>query len=469
MEHDHSPASKRVRPAASRLLGEVDAWALLPTVLHNDFKSVVLGARRAQTQRGKPIELSSERLAELDKALRGQPSDAEPPPGNFEKVSSLPALRSLAARLYVKEQFVGRDVSGAAVGRYYDGRSAEYDAHNSVAQERLTRRLLELAGWTAATAYQATNFPPPRMLLDLGSGTGLSSLTARSLLHATVVGVDVSVGMLSGRGNERDDDACAADIGAEQLPFRSHGFDAIISVSALQYLCHAIPASGLTGYNRLSRLFSEIYRTVAGGCNGVFCAQFHPAKPQDAELILQAAVASGWCAQRSTLIVDQTHHTNAQRWYIVCRRALPQCTKRQPCQCLMYSSSLGIRVQCALQIRAVESTTSGSAFADHLQWLARAHVKYARGLIRRLAYVEKEELDCGRELESCQSAVHNSCGHQRAKRRRKSSKLQGVVLCPGERELALHLRAKFGDAVTLDELTARQAEVLGELHTCSDI
>ena len=36
------------------------------------------------------------------------------------------------------------------------------------------------------------------------------------------------------------------------------------------------------------------------------------------QLLLEAAAATGW--GRSSLVVDQTHHTDGRRWYVVCRK-----------------------------------------------------------------------------------------------------------------------------------------------------
>jgi ubiquinone/menaquinone biosynthesis C-methylase UbiE len=122
-------------------------------------------------------------------------------------VESLVQLRGLAERLHVEEQQSVHD--GAEVAAYYDGRSAGYDQHNRSSQLVLAQRALELAGWLQPGTDRA------RLVLDIGSGTGLSSEAVRSLTaqhdcsRAGVVGCDVSLGMLAERGRERDEGACS--------------------------------------------------------------------------------------------------------------------------------------------------------------------------------------------------------------------------------------------------------------------
>ena len=224
--------------------------------------------------------------------------------------------------------------------------------------------MLELAGWFQPATTVQTQV---RLLLDVGSGTGLSSAAARSLIaqhgsgsQVAVVGCDASLGMLAERrGKDRDEGACAADIGSGRLPFRGSCFDGAFSVSAIHYLCHDLPKLGITGRQRAEHLFREVLRVLSSDSSNsvgrvVFCAQFFPEEPAHARLLLEAALAAGWGEHRSALVVDQTHHTEGQRWYIVCRRGCQQdaqSAERQRstehcgcrCCCQMYSAGLGVQ------------------------------------------------------------------------------------------------------------------------------
>ena len=220
--------ARPVRAVSEPLLADTTVWASLGTDLHNDFRTCVIGARRQQTGRGRRIELPPARLAALDEGLRqaAKLQGGPPPASGMVLVESLPQLQELAGRLYVQEQRTESD--GAAMGAYYDVRSSGYDQHNGSASERLTQRVLELAaGAGAAWARPVVEGGGSCLLLDLGSGTGLSSVAARSCMTShgcarpAVVGCDVSLGMLGERGYSRDEGACAADAGSGRLPFRS--------------------------------------------------------------------------------------------------------------------------------------------------------------------------------------------------------------------------------------------------------
>jgi SAM-dependent methyltransferase len=561
----------RVKGVSVSLLADTQVWALLETHLHTDFASCVLSAKRRQTGRGKPIVLQQARLTSLDQALLAQQAASgqqqqSPPPG-VVPIRSLAHLQEVAVRLYAREQEVGRESDGACVGRYYDERASQYDEHNGFSQERLTRRVLELAGWLGASGPRqpacvaiAAAAPPPRpttppslpsqipkpcLLLDIGSGTGLSSAAARALLlggdsdgesgrlRTSVVGVDVSLGMLARRGRGRDEGACAADVGGSRLPFRSGCFDGAISISAVHYLCRDLPAQQLTGRQRAERLFREAHRVVGGDDAGVFCAQFHPDQPSDAALLLEAAVAAGWSRHASALVVDQTHHTDARRWYIVCRRAAacsapPRTTstsgvahqqqqqqQQQPprppprCCCRMYSTAVGVNVQCVLIARdgsgssgdgdgggdgggvasspraatstspSSSSSSSCSMYLDHLEWVTHAHVKYARTLIRRLNYEDQARTTADDAVATMSTAPppvplrkkpRRAAPGGRRKRGGGDEPSRGgghrapLMMGRADRELAQILRVRFGAGVTLQALEERRAEVLQLMH-----
>ena len=210
---------------------------------------------------------------------------------------------------------------------------------------------------------------------------------------------------------------------------------------------------------------------MVGKTNGAvaFCAQFFPDAPAHARLLQEAALASGWV--EATLVVDQTHHTDGHRWYIVCRKEREEDRRHRSLQeqpgpllcerasehsrfCRMYSTD-GVAVQCALLL---DETTAGNtpiltpAFGAHLEWLSNNHIKYARGLIRRLNYTET--------LPDHATTAADSAEGPRKRRKVK----KGATMTPVERELAAVLRGQFGAAVSLVELGARRAEVISALH-----
>lgn len=81
----------------------------------------------------------------------------------------------------------------------------------------------------------------PRRLLDIGCGTGLTSLFAARETGARVYAVDL---WLSASDNYRRferwqvaDEVCPLHLDARELPFAAGYFDAIISVDAYHYFC----------------------------------------------------------------------------------------------------------------------------------------------------------------------------------------------------------------------------------------
>ena len=126
-------------------------------------------------------------------------------------------------------------------------------------QSTLTERAIELL----ALPEDGT----PRMLLDLGCGSGLSGELLSERGHSWVVsradlysrlaecrallseagvagqGLDISEAMLDvAKDREADGDLCQADLG-HGLPFRPGMFDGAISISAVQWLCNAVGSS----------------------------------------------------------------------------------------------------------------------------------------------------------------------------------------------------------------------------------
>jgi malonyl-CoA O-methyltransferase len=128
----------------------------------------------------------------------------------------------------------------------FDRHASEYDLHAGVQKlvvARITELLCELG-------------IDPRMVLDIGSGTGMliRSLSALYPL-ARLVGLDLSFAMcLAARANQPDNPSVSILSGdAEALPFRGQAFDLAVSTSTFQWL------------GDLHRVFAEVFRTLAPG------------------------------------------------------------------------------------------------------------------------------------------------------------------------------------------------------------
>ncbi|DBA73659.1 TPA: hypothetical protein ACH3X2_009642 [Trebouxia sp. C0005] len=116
---------------------------------------------------------------------------------------------------------------------YYNAEEArKYTTNSRIMriQETLTERALELL----ALPQDAV----PKLLLDLGCGSGLSGESITKQGH-TWVGLDISEAMLGvAKEREVEGDLCLHDLG-HGLPLRPGSFDGAISISAVQWLCNA--------------------------------------------------------------------------------------------------------------------------------------------------------------------------------------------------------------------------------------
>ena len=148
-----------------------------------------------------------------------------------------------------------------------------------------------------------------RLILDLGSGSGLSGSVLEEQGHQWV-GMDISESML--RISHDDDEHRShllADMG-HGVPFRPGTFDGCISVSALQWLCHS-NRSWENPYKRLNRLFVTLFGCLARGARAVF--QFYPESPEQIDMILSAATKAGFTGG---LVVDYPNSTKAKKYYL---------------------------------------------------------------------------------------------------------------------------------------------------------
>jgi hypothetical protein len=276
-----------------------------------------------------------------------------------------------------------------------------------------------------------------------------------------------------------------------------------------------------------------------------FTAQFYPDEAEHASLLRQVARETGWDA---TLILDQTHHTDSLRWYLVCE-LLPvdapsvemiaentDTSLDAACagpSCHMYSVFKGVTVpgvQCALLVdeglnsrsRSPPSSVVSTAappsavtaetaqeWSEHLDWCTRTHLKYARGLVRKLkrhlqlaataaaatllasaaatasaaaassvpSETKHGEGDSGPALQEtsasatldAKNAAQPLVGRPNKRARRGGGKHSdkgggGGVLTEFERGLAEALTAEFGSDVSLEDMTARAEVVFAILH-----
>ncbi|VDI58386.1 18S rRNA (guanine1575-N7)-methyltransferase [Mytilus galloprovincialis] len=115
--------------------------------------------------------------------------------------------------------------------------------------------------------------------------------------------VDVAV------DKESEGDLVLSDMG-EGMPFKAGTFDAVISISALQWLCNADKKYHHPP-KRLFQFFTTLYACLCRGGKAVF--QLYPENSQQLELITQQAMKAGFTGG---LVVDFPNSTKAKKMFL---------------------------------------------------------------------------------------------------------------------------------------------------------
>jgi len=187
---------------------------------------------------------------------------------------------------------------------YDDAEARKYTSNSRMIeiQERLTQRALELLALPGDGC--------PKLLLDLGCGSGLSGERLSEEGHVWV-GVDISPSMLEvAVERETDGDLLLGNIG-QGLGVRTGQFDGAISISAVQWLCNA-ETTGEDPRKRLKLFFTSLYRSLARGARAVL--QIYPDGTEQAEMISTAALRAGFTGG---LVVDYPNSTRAKKFFLV--------------------------------------------------------------------------------------------------------------------------------------------------------
>ncbi|KAF4392161.1 hypothetical protein CsatB_003143 [Cannabis sativa] len=187
---------------------------------------------------------------------------------------------------------------------YDDDEARKYTSSSRIIkiQSELTERALEILALPKDGV--------PRLLLDIGCGSGLSGETLTDNGHQWI-GLDISDSMLNvALEREVEGDVLLADMG-EGLGFRSGVIDGAISISAIQWLCNADKSSHEPTL-RLKAFFGSLYRCLARGAKAVF--QVYPENMNQLVLILSYARNAGLTGG---LVIDFPHSAKKKKVYIV--------------------------------------------------------------------------------------------------------------------------------------------------------
>lgn len=187
---------------------------------------------------------------------------------------------------------------------YDDSEARKYTSSSRIIdiQARLSERALELLALPVDGI--------PRLLLDIGCGSGLSGETLTENGHQWI-GLDVSQSMLNiALEREVEGDLLLGDMG-QGLALRPGIIDGAISISAVQWLCNADKSSHEPRL-RLKAFFGSLYRCLARGARAVF--QMYPENIAQRELILRSAMHAGFAGG---VVIDYPHSAKSRKEYLV--------------------------------------------------------------------------------------------------------------------------------------------------------
>ena len=180
------------------------------------------------------------------------------------------------------------------------------------------------------------NDPVPRLILDLGCGSGISSQVISDAGH-NWIGMDISEAMvrvakedidMDEKEKEMDEDdvsesdesdvsdrsAHLSDLLVHDMGngvcFRPGTFDGCISISALQWLFHS-NRSYENPKKRLTRLFVTLHSALTRSARAIF--QFFPSNADQIDLVLACASKAGFSGG---IVVDYPNSTKAKKYYL---------------------------------------------------------------------------------------------------------------------------------------------------------
>lgn len=200
---------------------------------------------------------------------------------------------------------------------YDDSEARKYTSSSRIIdiQARLSERALELLALPVDGI--------PRLLLDIGCGSGLSGETLTENGHQWI-GLDVSQSMLNiALEREVEGDLLLGDMG-QGLALRPGIIDGAISISAVQWLCNADKSSHEPRL-RLKAFFGSLYRCLARGARAVF--QVYPENIAQRELILRSAMHAGFAGG---VVIDYPHSAKSRKEYLVLTCGVPSISTAVP-------------------------------------------------------------------------------------------------------------------------------------------
>jgi 18S rRNA (guanine1575-N7)-methyltransferase len=192
--------------------------------------------------------------------------------------------------------------TGAADAFYSKGEAQRYDdsARMAATQRALADRALQLLDLPAGV---------PALLLDAGCGTGYSGRPLEKAGHSWI-GTDISTNMLRAAVTARRSQVVCDDLGSG-LSFRHGVFDGCVSISAVQWLCHASRPEH-DPQRRVRKFFMALRAVLASGARAVL--QLYPEQPAHLQMLRDAALAAGF---GGGLVVDYPWSERSKKLFLV--------------------------------------------------------------------------------------------------------------------------------------------------------
>ena len=273
---------------------------------------------------------------------------------------------------------------------YYDDR--ETSRYTTTKQTQSIQSDLTVHALKLLNIYSLSRTEEQRLALDthvlnVGCGSGLCS----RMLHEKGnkwIGFDISLPMLRHAVSSGETaDVCNGNVLAADfrhtLPLRSEQFGAVLSISAIQWLC-AIPGDA----EKASSLFmKEIDRILKP--NGCFIAQLYAR--DDAEIGLLVRAAQKADTLTGGIFIDFPHTSGAKKKYMcLCKTQRNQCNttnaaKQQICVLAWPLTSVGCMLRWLEPVHGINGKTASVAHYDAVcARLHQEHIKLSTHIIRLL-------------------------------------------------------------------------------------
>jgi ubiquinone/menaquinone biosynthesis C-methylase UbiE len=237
------------------------------------------------------------------------------------------------------------------------------------------------------------------LILDIGIGAGAcANIVQKKIPTSFVVGLDISLDMLQMGLTNTSKKFCRDSLAynfCDGLPFRNNSqFDAIISISALQWLCCKINKDP-----PIDRFMNAIDKLLAP--NGIFISQFYPTCVSDCGRLLKAAREYG----NSQVFMDMPHKNKSKRYFLSIRRRRLENKKHNDEMTSVRSVSnfcpcaFPYEGTCSLCIHKTLNTSwydkmPGSKKEDKEEWekrIAKVHVVYSKKIQQTLQSLWKKQ------------------------------------------------------------------------------